>query len=113
MSNGSGLPSFIISRSYRLGRIFDHMDTFAFNNLYNRTRFGALAEQMDRQYRFCSRSDFFLNLSTVEVEGFWIDIDKYRTGAKPCDYAGSGKERVSRSNHFVFGSDPNRHQSGK
>ena len=97
----SGLPSFIIPRSNRLRRIFDHMDAFAFNNFHNRVHFGALAEQMDGHYRFCPRSDFLTYLGTVEVESFWIDIHKNRTGTEPCDHAGGGKERVSRSDHFV------------
>ena len=54
----SGLPSFIIPSANRLGRIFDHMDTFAFHNLHNWIHLGALAEQMHGHDCFGPRSYF-------------------------------------------------------
>src|SRR5262245_31975811 len=105
----SGLPSFIIPSANRLRRIFNHIDIFPFNNFHYRIHFGALAKQMDGHYRFCSRTDFLTYLVSVEVESFWIDVDKYWTGAEPCDYSGCGKERVSSSDHFVSRTSSNRH----
>src|SRR5262245_2548433 len=100
MAYGSGLPPFIIPRSNRLRRIFDHMDASAFNDFHNRVHFGASAEQMHGYYRLCPRSDLLTYCVATEVKSFWIDVYKDGTGAKPCDHAGRGKERVSRSDYF-------------
>src|SRR5262249_24259015 len=86
------LPSFIIPSPNRLSRIFNHIDTFAFNDLNNRVHGRALAEQMDGHDRFCPRSDFFTYLGTVEVESFRINIHKYRAGTEPCDHTDSSEE---------------------
>src|SRR5262249_21567462 len=109
MPDGAGLPSLTIPRSNRLGRIFDHMDAFAFSNLHDRFHYSALAEQMDGHDRFCPSSNFLTYLATIEVESLWIDIHKYRARTEPCDHSGSSEERISTSDPLVSRFRSDRH----
>ena len=109
VSDGAGTLS-LVFRSDGLGGVFDDDQIVLFRDVHNGGHIGHLAEQVDRDDCFCSRSDLLGNQVGVDVKSVWIDVDKDRRCTKTRNATRCGEEAVSGGDDFVAGADVFGHQ---
>ena len=110
MSDGSGMPSRIVSGSDRLGRIFDHNYPTLFGDLDDQVHVGAPSKKMNRHNHFCPGRDLLTRCPRIKIECQRIDIREDRAGATPGNHSGCRKEGVRGGDDLITRSNANCHK---